>query len=207
MGKDGKYRNNAMQGLHGLHNLQKNHEQREWPILWASAAAKCGFEVTTEEAKSWRIPALILTRWWTVGECAAYLLKYRQIILVVCHGVIQANTTDKAINQIASGLQACICTPEIESDIHLIDAYHKYFLCSHFAWLQKGNPQLGNKPGFLNRHIVVRYFLMLQELSAAYEGEGEGWKELDAFKSFRESMEPLDEATKVKQTKKGNFLI
>jgi hypothetical protein len=169
------------------------------------AAAKCGFEVATEEAESWQIPAPILTRWWAVGECAAYLLEYRQIILVVCHGVIQANTTDEAVNQIASGLQACINTPKIESDIHLIHAYHKYFLCSHFAWLQKGDSQLGNKPGFLNRHIAVRYFLMLQELSAAYEGQG--WKALDAFKNFRESMEPLDEATKVKQTKKCNFFL
>jgi hypothetical protein len=29
MGKDRKYKNNAMQGLHGLYNLQKNHEQKE----------------------------------------------------------------------------------------------------------------------------------------------------------------------------------
>jgi hypothetical protein len=104
------------------------------------------------------------------------------IILVLCHGVIQASTTAHAVNQVASGLQALLKTPQIVSDISLIDAYHKYFLCSHFAWLQKGDPELGNKPGFINRHIAVRYFLMHEELSLSYNMEG--WKPLMPSKPF-----------------------
>jgi hypothetical protein len=84
------------------------------------------------------------------------------IILALCHGVIQASTTGHAINQVASGLQALLKTPQIVSDISLMDAYRKCFLCSHFAWLQKGDLELGNKPGFINRLIAVRYFLMFQ---------------------------------------------
>jgi hypothetical protein len=82
-------------------------------------------------------------------------------------------------------------TPEVVSDIYLIDAYHNYFLCSHFAWLQKGKPELGNKPGFLNRQITVRYFLMHQELTAAYNLQG--WKRMDAFQQFCDSMEGMHE--------------
>jgi hypothetical protein len=77
------------------------------------------------------------------------------IILALCCGVIQASTAAHALNQFASGLEALLKTPQVVSGISLIDAYHKYFLCSHFAWLQKGDPELGNKPGFINRHIVV----------------------------------------------------
>jgi hypothetical protein len=205
MGKDGKYKTNAMQALHSLHNLQKYHERTEWPIIWKKAAAKCGFNIADSECDAHRIPAPILTRWWTVGECVAFLNKHREIILAICHAVIQATTTIRAVNQIASALQAMLLTPEIGSDITLIDTYHKYFLCSHFAWLQKGDPELGNQPGFLNRHIAVRYFLMHQQLSAAYDLEG--WKTMDAFQAFRESIEGMDDKTKIKQTLKCNLFL
>jgi hypothetical protein len=205
MGKDGKYKTNAMQALHGLHNLQKYHERTEWPILWSKAAAKCGFDITNDEFSAHRIPAPILTRWWTVGECAAYLLKHITIILAICHGVIQASATAHAVNQVASGLEALLKTPAIVSDISLIDAFHKYFLCSHFAWLQKGDPELGNKPGFINRHIAVRYFLMHEELSNAYNMEG--WKTMDAFEEFRDSMEDMDQESKTKHTLKCSLFL
>jgi hypothetical protein len=196
MGKDGKYKRNAMQALHGLHSLQKYHERTEWPILWRVAAAKYGFDESSEEFKAHRIPAPMLTRWWTVGECAYFLLKHQQIILAIYHGAIQASKTIHAVNQIASSLQALMKTPEVISDIYLIDAYHNYFLCSHFAWLQKGDPELGNKPGFLNRHIAVRCFLMHQELTAAYNLQGR--KTMDSFQQFCDSMEGMNEQTKTK---------
>jgi hypothetical protein len=144
--------------------------------------------------------------WWTVGECAAYLLKHMTIILILCHGVIQASTTAHAVNQVASGLQALLKTPQIVLGISLIHAYHKYFLCSHFAWLQKGNPELGNKLGFINGHIAVRYFLMHEELSIAYKNM-EGWKTIDAFQAFHNSMKGLDQQAKMKQTLKCNIFL
>jgi hypothetical protein len=145
-------------------------------------------------------PPYVLTRCWTVGECATFLLKHMTIILALCHGVIQASTTAHAVNQVASGLEALLKTPQVLSDISLINAYHKYFLCSHFPWLQKEDPELGNKPGFINRHIAVRYFLMHEELSNAYAYDMEGWKTIDDFKAFRDSMEGLDQEAKTKQT-------
>jgi hypothetical protein len=155
LGKDGRYKTNAMQALHSLHNIQKYHESTEWSRLWSTSAAKCGFDLTTDEFSAHRIPAPILTRWWTVGECPVFLLKLMTIILALCHGVIQASTTALAVNQVASGLEALLKTPQVVSNISLIDAYHKYFLCSHFAWLQQGDPEPGNKPGFISCHITL----------------------------------------------------
>jgi hypothetical protein len=77
------------------------------------------------------------------------------IIPVLYHVVIQASTTAHAVNQVASGLEALLKTPQAVSDISLIDANHKYFLCCHFACIQKGDPELGNKSGFTNRFIAV----------------------------------------------------
>jgi hypothetical protein len=127
------------------------------------------------------------------------------IILALCHGIMQASTTAHAVNQVASGLQALLKMPQIVSDISLINAYHKYFLCSHFAWFQKGDPELGNKPGFINHHIAVRHFLMHEELSMAYNMEG--WKTIDAFQAFRGLMEGLDQQAKIKQTLKCNLFL
>jgi hypothetical protein len=111
-----------------------------------------------------------------------------------------------AVNQIASSLQALMKTREVVSDIYLIDAYHNYFLCSHFAWLQKGDPELGNKEAeFRNRHIAVRYFLMHQELTATYNLQG--WKTMDAFQQFCDSMEDMNEQTKNKQVLKCNCFL
>jgi hypothetical protein len=114
------------------------------------------------------------------------------IILALYHGVIQASiTTAHAVNQVASGLEALLKTPQVVSNISLIDAYHKYFLCSHFTWLQKGDPELGNKPGFINCHVAVQYFL----------------KTIDDFKVFCDSMEGLDQEAKKKQTLKCNLFL
>jgi hypothetical protein len=176
LGKDGKYKRNAMQALHGLHNLQKYHKSTDWPKLWSTAATECGFAMTTNEVSAHQIPAPILTRWLTVVECAAFLLKHMTIILALCHGTIQASTAAHALNQVASGLKVLLKTPQVVSDISLIDAYYKYFLCSHFAWLQREDPELGNKPGFINCHIAVQDFLMHKEILNAYDMEG--WKPL-----------------------------
>ena len=43
----------------------------------------------------------------------------------------------------------------------------------HFKWLQKGDPTIGGKPGFLNQHIACRTFLMHQDLELASNDE---WK-------------------------------
>jgi hypothetical protein len=119
LGKDDSCKTNPMQALHGLHNLQKHHKRTKWPIIWSKAASTGGFDLTNEELSAHGIPAPILTRWWTVGECSAYLLKHTTIILALCHGAIQPSTTAHAVNQVASGLQALLKTPQMVSDISL----------------------------------------------------------------------------------------
>ena len=36
--KNGQYKQNAMQLLHGLYNLQSKHERGEWTQIWKAAA-------------------------------------------------------------------------------------------------------------------------------------------------------------------------
>ena len=142
-----------MQLLHGVYNLQKNHERNEWKSIWKIAANECGVDNIENPSKI--IPQPVLTRWWTVGVAAAFLVKNKDTIHAVCNGVINNTKLDNKNNSIASGVWALIKTAQVINDVHIINAYHQYFLGSHFAWLQKGDPYLGNKPGYLNQHIAV----------------------------------------------------
>ena len=94
-------------------------------------------------AKYVLVPCPVLTRWWTVGVAAEFALQNWGLMIAVAEGVIRGDLTDKASNHIASGAQALLKTPQVKSNIYLIAAYHKYFLFSHFVWLQKGDPFIG----------------------------------------------------------------
>ena len=160
-----------------------------------------GEEIDEESACVPTIPCPILTRWWTVGVAATFLLKHWNIIAVVAQGVINRLSTIKKCNQIASGVQSLMCEPVIKSDIHLISAFHTYFLFSHFAWLQKGDPEVGAAPGFLARHMASRYFLMHSDLTSGREN----WRNLPIFQDFISSQEQLtDSVESERQIKKAN---
>jgi hypothetical protein len=198
--KDGNaYKQTAMQLLHGVYNLQRNHESDEWKRIWNSVCADLGLSITPD---AHRIPAPILTRWWTVGVAAGFLLENWDIIDKIVHGSIQCRSTDKAVNQIASGVQSLMKTPQVKSDVHLIDAFHKHFLNTHFAFLQKGDDEIGGTPCFINRHIGGRYFLMHCDIVAAKE-----WRSLEPYNGFVASLLGLDDEQRIEQTNKANKFL
>jgi hypothetical protein len=167
-----QFKQTAMQLLHGVYNLQKNHESEEWNMIWKSACQSLGLESPKEPKK---IPAPILTRWWTVGVCANFLLQNWETIAFVVHGALMNNK-------------------QVKSDVHMIDAFHRHFLFTHFSFLQKGDDEIGGTPCFINRHIGGRYFLMHEDLLAASDGNLEGWRTLDSYGGFVASLLDLTEA-------------
>jgi hypothetical protein len=170
LGKPGRkseteYQCTALQLLHGIYSLQKYHEPDEWRAMWVSSAALAGKPAVAPK----RVPAPVLTRWWTVGVCALFFVKHWDILLQLCHGVMQRFNMKSASSQIASANWALMHTPEIRADVELVVAYHDTFFFKHFKWLQRGDPQIGNRPGFISRHVGVRYYLMLMELDSWYD--------------------------------------
>ena len=165
------YKQNAMQLLHGVYNLQDHHEKAEWKQIFVEASKSITGDDVNEPPT---VPKPILTRWWTVGVAAAFLLSHWDVIGAVTHGVIQHTNTTHACNKIASGVQSLMAEKQAKSDILLIAAYHHYFLFTHFNWLQKGDIATGDKPGFNNRNVLVRYYLMYKDLERV--AVGEGWR-------------------------------
>ena len=54
-------------------------------------------------AKDVLVPCLVLTRWWTVGVAAEFVLQNWGLMVAVAEGVIRRDLTDKDSNQISSG--------------------------------------------------------------------------------------------------------
>eukprot|EP00978_Attheya_sp_CCMP212_P006532 scaffold15109_cov63-Attheya_sp.AAC.2 len=147
--------------------------------VFAEASLENGGGNNEDQCSTHTIPAPIITRWWTIGAAAVFLLKNLAVIGAIAQGVINRHVTTKKANQIASGVQSLLGEVTIRSDVHIIAAFHEYYLFSHFAWLQKGDPDVGNTPGFLARHIGVRYFLMHSELVKA--NTDEAWRNIPEF--------------------------
>jgi hypothetical protein len=126
--------------------------------------------------------------------CAMFLVEHWDTLLQLCHGVIQRFDTKSASSQIASANWALMHTPEIRADVELVVTYHDTFFFKHFEWLQRGDLQIGNRPGFISRHVGVRYYLMLTELDSWYDLDARGtekWKTHDAFVKYRDIIASL----------------
>jgi hypothetical protein len=122
-----------------------------------------------------------LYRWWTVGETAKFVIKHFNVLL---EGAIEhrnANKSETKVNKIASQIISLMNESTIISDLYLIEAYCSFFLDKHFAWMQKGDKFVGGEPGYISRHLAVRYFIMQSDLSRGLKNK---WKILDEFRRF-----------------------
>ena len=53
----------------------------------------------------------------------------------------------------------------IKCDLLLIIYFHSYFVFHNFKYLQSGDRECDQTPGFLSQHILTRYYAMYNELS------------------------------------------
>ena len=153
---------NAMQAIHSFYDLQNDMEFGLWKMEWINAAKEVGYRNNQLEIE--KLAAPIVTRWWTVGEAAKCIVKHLPVFIQVAKNVTMHKTSSSAGNKIASGILSLVAEPIIVSDIKLIASYHNAFLNGHFSWFQKGDKQIGGTPGYLGRHVLVRYFLMWSDL-------------------------------------------
>ena len=178
IGKGGLEERNAMQAIHSFYDLQDAMEFGLWEKYWKKVAEQMNLK--SEKVK--KIAAPILTRWWTVGEAAKSILDNLPILLEIAQKVVNANPGNNKLNKIASGILSLMRKPIIVSDIKLISCFHNVFLNHHFEWLQNGDAGVGGTPGFLGRHMLVRYFLMHSDIKKLTN---------DRWKEAGEKMEPF----------------
>lgn len=137
----------------------------------------------------------ILTRWWTVGEAAIKVVMNLSILRRIAEQQKNIHPSGKVLNTIASSILSLLGEATIVSDMKLIAGYHEAFLNPHFAWLQKGDKDIGNTPGFLGRHMLSRYYLMWSDLKGLVKG---GWKNHKGMRDFANSLK--DKELQVRMT-------
>ena len=171
IGKGGLEERNAAQAIHAFFDMQEAMEFGLWKMHWEDVATKMGLDVDLIKVK--KISAPILTRWWTVGEAAKNIIEHFPILIEMAKMFRNVNPSNNKLNKIASGILSLMNEPIIISDIKLISCFHDTFLNQHFDWLQKGDQDIGDTPGYLGRHMLVRYFLMHSDLEKMINN---GWK-------------------------------
>ena len=172
IGKGGLDERNATQVIHAFYDLQEAMEFGLWEMYWKKTEVELGI-TSADKTRVKKLAAPTLTRWWTVGEAAKIILKHLPILLEIARRVRNANPSNTKLNKIASGLLSLMDEPIIVSDIKLISSFHEAFLNHHFHWLQNGDEGIGGTPGYLGRHMLVRYFLMHSDLKKMVD---DGWK-------------------------------
>ena len=111
-----------------------------------------------------------------------------------CNGIRKSAPTKSAVYKVTSFTYSLIQEKVIMSDIHLLVAIYKWFLFPHFEWNQLGNPDVGGTPSFISHNMLVRYYLMADQIKSAM---GEKWQNMDEFKGFKLILETMDEEDKI----------
>ena len=202
-GKEAGYIKNLLQALHGLYDLEQRFEAPRWKELWEDAARKAGVYhlVAGKRGKVKKMQRPVLTRWWTIGEAAKILLEYFEIYVQIVKDIEVAKGIPQRIKKIASGLEELLKVPMIYSDANLIKGFCTYFFDKHLAWMQRGDPELGNTPGFLSRHMAERYYIMQNDLLKI----AEEWNANPHFQGFCMFKDLNDEEKKMQNEKIKSF--
>lgn len=182
IGVGGLEKRNAMQAIHAFYDLQNHMEYGVWKDEWKAAAEVVDSgNRNDDDHKVVKLPAPIMTRWHTVGNAAMVITNELPVLRQIAVSVRNSKASNNALNKIASGILSLIAEPQIVSDITLIRGFHDAFLTKHFEWLQGGDKDIGNTPGFLARHMLTRYFLMFSDLEDLMKGGWENSKDMTMF--------------------------
>ena len=157
-----------MQMLHGAYNLQNWQESDELKELWEYLAL-----LEDDEVLFKKLEEPIVTRWWLVGACACSFKESINMWQRICRAIRNSAPSGTASSKIASCTLNLMNNKVILNDLELLVAFHSFFLFTHFKFMQDGDKECGGTPGFIARHMTVRYFLMVEDLESV---EDDKWR-------------------------------
>jgi len=193
----GNYNMNVMQMLHGAYNIQNYHEQEGLKQLWS---------YLNDDALNTKFKKLeepVLTRWWLVGACACSFRDSVEQWIKICGAIRNSAPSNSAPSKISSCTLNLTEQEPIMNDLHMLCSLHEFFIFPHFKYLQLGDKVVGSTPSFQARHILLRYFLMNEDI----EKMKNEWMTLEKFKNYCESLEHLNTEDKVVQNKKRTHIF
>ena len=108
-----------------------------------------------------------------------------------------------ALNSIASCNSSLAKEPMVISDLHLLTAFHTWFMFPHFKFLQEGDSQ-SNRNGYQLKHMLERFFIMHEELKENMAGK---WKTNPKFSPFLHYNACLTDDQKTEQNSKVDSFL
>ena len=154
-----------------------------------------------------RVP--VLTRWWTVGDCAVDLIQRWDIWHQVLSNLSKVSSSDitLATSKVIKDAGDLLSIPEIRWDVHFFAEIHLNWIAPHFSFLHRGDPVLKEKEEYQNRLIGVRYYIMVSDILKYRYGK---WKESEKFKQSYKYMKihlPPHKLSKIERKVENSFRI
>lgn len=200
IGTGGIDKRNGIQIIHQVWDLFK-HFRRWEGSTWTNLCERLWTDVygdtRPQSELKWLIKNIqepLLTRWWTIGQVAAFLLKFWDIIIRVAWCVRNDTGTKDAENKIAQGMISMMGEKALKFQVAFLAQFCVYWLNPHMRFYQ-GEDIFVKKPGFLCFHRAVRYFIMASEIEHIID---DGWQ---SIQTFAKAKDILAECSAADQTK------
>ena len=143
-------------------------------------------------------------KWWLVGACATSFLDSFSTWERICLGIHKDSPSGSVTYKVTTARSRLMQEPVIMPEIYLLTAIHKCFLFPHFKWCQLGDSKVGGTPSFLSRHMLVRYFLMIQQVTSVTKGR---WREVKEFTDFVATLDNMNNDEEETQIQKVQHFL
>jgi hypothetical protein len=120
------------------------------------------------------------SRWLYTAVAIDRLYRYLDLWRNLLDKCLSMEKLTSMERDIVGNLKSLLHEPKVLIDLSLTAAFFRGYFFHHFKFLQGVDPHIG-KPGFLPFHILVRVFLMLQDLEHLANYQDEPAEEMNDF--------------------------
>ena len=178
---------NFMQMAHSLYNIE---DYLDKDTLFVGYLKRAKERLTTDfpETKTValpekKMPAPVTTRWWWLAIALLMIISHWKLYRMLVQMLLFIFSTKSYVGTVASNLDAMMREEEFYLKAYFVCVFGQEFIMKHFGWLQDKGER--SAVGFRSKEILVRYFLMRQELVSLMDG---GWRTDPRFEAFVEAL-------------------
>ena len=131
------------------------------------------------------LQAPVITRWWTVGECAKRLSSFCMVYHTMMENMLYMpyKHVNGAYRKIIKVNLSLMNNNEIKIDVFLIKGIHQEWLDVYMLKMKRGDSLLTDQSCYLACLMLSSYFLMHDSLTNMLEGN---WVSAEGFQYFLE---------------------
>ena len=177
-GLGGVGKNNFMQMLHSIFDLQKFYGGGEvWKHVMRTEMDTCNME---NEDVPRKFTQPVTTRWWWLGISCQFAITYWDVYKRIAQSTVNVFVSSSYGNIVASSIDALMKEELFKGHTIFVRCYTKYLINPHFDFLQSKGYR-SKTAGFNSEAILVRLFLIYQDFDSVLEGRWKNHPEFDLF--------------------------